>query len=136
MGRLHFDKGKVLVGAALVERMQGVVQEHDLVILVDRKENQIGALEADAGCIILCLGAKASKEVAELAKAKGAVIIETDLDTFSVSREINKSVPLRSFMTSDGIEGLSWTTIRTASKLRWELRGIERFRLPIAKVAT
>ena len=104
-GELHFDKGKVLVGAALVERMQGVVQEHDLVILVDRKENQIGALEAGAGCIILCLGAKASKEVAELAKAKGAVIIETDLDTFSVSREINKSVPLEAFMTSDGIEG-------------------------------
>lgn len=98
-----FSKGKVLVGAALVERMRGAVQPHDLVILVDRRENQIGALNSGADCIILCLGAKAAADVIELAGEKDAVIIETELDTFSVSREINKSVPLGAFMTHDSI---------------------------------
>ena len=98
-----FSKGKVLVGAALVERMRGAVQAHDLVILVDRRENQIGALNSGADCIILCLGAKAAADVIELAGEKDAVIIETELDTFSVSREINKSVPLGAFMTHDSI---------------------------------
>lgn len=98
-----FSKGKVLVGAALVERMRGAVQPHDLVILVDRRENQIGALNSGADCIILCLGAKAAADVIELAGGKDAVIIETELDTFSVSREINKSVPLGAFMTHDSI---------------------------------
>lgn len=98
-----FSKGKVLAGAALVERMRGAVQPHDLVILVDRRENQIGALNSGADCIILCLGAKAAADVIELAGEKDAVIIETELDTFSVSREINKSVPLGAFMTHDSI---------------------------------
>ncbi len=61
------------------------MQEHHLgarlVILVDRKENQIGALEGDCrmhNLVSWC--EKASKESQNL-QAKEAVIIETDLDT-------------------------------------------------------
>ena len=50
-GERHFDNGKVLVGAALVERMQGVVQEHDLVILVDRKETKLVRLRPMQGAL-------------------------------------------------------------------------------------
>lgn len=103
-GERTFNEGNVLVGAALVERMQCAVHKHDLVILVDRPENQIAALKNGADCIILCLGAKANNEVRALAENFEAIIIETDLDTFSVSREINKAVPLGAFMTLGAIQ--------------------------------
>lgn len=98
-----FDHGKVLVGAAVPDRMKAVVDEGDLVILVDRGENHFAALEKKAACLIICLGAHASRETVEEAKAIGAVIMETDLDTYSVTREINKSVPLRAIMITEDI---------------------------------
>ncbi len=99
----HFADGKVLIGAAQVERMREAIEEKDLVILVDREENQIAALEKGAGCLILCLGAKASEEVKALAEEHHAVIIETALDSFSASYEINKSVPVGAFMTEGSL---------------------------------
>lgn len=99
-----FDHGKVLVGAAVPERMKKVVEAGDLVILVDRNENHIAALEKGAGCLILCLGASADKETVEKAASMGSVIMETDMDTYSVTREINKSVPLQAIMIRDDID--------------------------------
>ena len=91
----RFEEGKVLVGAAMVERMQEHIEPGDLMLMVDRVENQIGALEKGAKVLILCLGAKA--------RAEKAVIIETSLDTFAVCIEIHKSVPLESFMLKEDI---------------------------------
>lgn len=102
-GEQHFEQGKVLVGAAMVERMLQYVQPGDLMIMVDRVENQLAALGKGAKALILCLDAKASDEVIAKAEETGAVIIETTLDTFAASMEIYKSVPLESIMIQDDI---------------------------------
>ena len=102
-GQARFEQGKVLVGAAMVERMTKHVEPGDLTIMVDREENNLGALEAGAKALILCLGAKATPEVVKMAEKQGAVIIETPMDTFAVSMEIYKSVPLESFMLTQDI---------------------------------
>lgn len=99
----HFEEGKVLVGAAMVERMQEHIEPGDLMLMVDRVENQVGALEKGAKVLILCLGATASEEVIAKAREEKAVIIETALDTFAVCMEIHKSVPLESFMLKEDI---------------------------------
>lgn len=99
----RFEKGRVLVGAASADTMQEAIAEGDLIMVVDRGESQRIALESGAGCLILCLGAKADEEILELAEKKGAVIIETLVDTYTAAREINKAVPVRSFMVTDGI---------------------------------
>lgn len=99
----RFEEGKVLVGAAMVERMQEHIEPGDLMLMVDRVENQIGALEKGAKVLILCLGATASEEVIAKAREEKAVIIETALDTFAVCMEIHKSVPLESFMLKEDI---------------------------------
>lgn len=99
----RFEEGKVLVGAAMVERMQEHIEPGDLMLMVDRVENQIGALEKGAKALILCLGATASEEVIAKAREEKAVIIETALDTFAVCMEIHKSVPLESFMLKEDI---------------------------------
>ena len=99
----RFDRGKILIGASYVDRMQAVIDEGDLIILSDREENQRAALESGAKCLVLCLGAKPSGEIIELARSLDAVIISTELDTFSVSREIVKSIPVGSVMTTEGL---------------------------------
>lgn len=99
----RFTEGKILIGAAYVDRMQAVIDHGDLVILADREDNHVAALEAGAKVLVLCLGAKPSEKLLELAAKNGAVIITTDLDTFSVSREIGKSIPIRAVMTKDNL---------------------------------
>lgn len=99
----HFTDGKILIGAAYVDKMQNAIDPGDLVILVDREENHIAAIDAGAKVLVLCLGAKPSEKVVKLAEEKGVVIIATDLDTFSVSREICKSIPIASVMTTEGL---------------------------------
>ena len=99
----RFEEGKILVGAAMVERMQEHIEPGDLMLMVDRVENQIGALEKGAKVLILCLGAKANEEVIAKARTEKAVIIETSMDTFAVCMEIHKSVPLESFMLKEDI---------------------------------
>jgi len=100
----RFDRGKVLVGAAQAELMGQAIEDDDMVILVDRHENQIAALQHGAGALVLCLGAKADDNVRGMAERQHAVIIETALDTYSACWEINKSVPLEALMRSSDIE--------------------------------
>ena len=100
----RFTEGRVLIGAAEVKKMSNAIKNHDLVLLVDRHENHIAALEHGAGCIVLCLGSEPEDDVVKLAEEKGAVIIQTGLDTFSVAHEIDKSVPVESFMLKDNIQ--------------------------------
>lgn len=115
-GDARFDRGKILIGASYVERMQSVIEDGDLIILADRRENQLAALEAGAECLVLCLGAKADEEVIKLAEKKNAVIIETDLDTFSVSREIAMSIPVGEVMTTDNL--ITFKTDTTTEELK------------------
>ncbi|MEE3362608.1 MAG: DRTGG domain-containing protein, partial [Anaerovoracaceae bacterium] len=58
-----FEEGKILIGAADPERMAEYIQEGDLVIMANKNENHLKALDMGAQCIVLCLGAKASEEV-------------------------------------------------------------------------
>ncbi len=104
----RYESGKILIGAAYYDRMQAHIESGDLVILVDREENHLAALESGAKALVLCLGTLPSEQVLSLAKERGATIITTSLDTFSVSREICKSVPIKAVMTTENL-----TTFRT-----------------------
>ena len=125
----RFTEGKVLVGAAATEKMQEVIEPHDLVILVDRPGNQLAALDKGADCLILCLGVKADDEVTARASAQGAVIIETGLDTYGVSVAINKSVPLESFMLTGSI--ISFRTDDFTDKVRAVMAGTRHRAFPV-----
>ena len=52
-GKRRFTQGKILVGAAEAAKMQEAIAPHDLILLADRGENQIAALESGADCLIL-----------------------------------------------------------------------------------
>ena len=98
-----FDEGHVLIAAANPDMMEGYIEPMDMVILGDRYESQLCAIEMDAQCIIVCMGATVSKTIRKLAREHGCRIIVSPYDTYTVTRLINHSMPVRYFMTTDGI---------------------------------
>ena len=113
-----FCKGKVLIAAANPDLMETYIEEHDLVILGNRYESQLCAIEMKASCIIVCEGAKISMTIKKLAEDKGCTIISTPHDTYTVARLINQSMPIAHFMIRDNL-----ITFRTDSFIE-EIRAV------------
>ena len=99
----YFSKGKVAVAASSPEMMESYIEKDDLVILGNRYESQLCAVELDASCLVVCQGAQVSKTILKLAMERDIVIITTPHDTFTVSRLINQSIPVKHFMEKDGL---------------------------------
>lgn len=99
-----FEAGKVLVAAANPDLMEGYIEKNDLVITGNRYETQLCAIEMNAGCIIICEGAKASLTICRMAEAKGCTVLSTPHDTYTVARLINQSMPVAYFMIKDKID--------------------------------
>lgn len=97
------SQGKVLVAAANPDLMESYINEHDLVILGNRYESQLCAIEMKAGCIVVCDGAPVSLTIRKLATENGCTVISTPFDTFSAARLINLSMPIGYFMKEKGI---------------------------------
>lgn len=90
--------GKVLIGAANVDLLEACIEEDDIVLVADREDAQLEAIEHGAFCLIVCLNAKVSPAVVELAKSHQCNIIATNLDTYSAARMINQCLPIKYFM--------------------------------------
>ena len=99
----YFSKGKVLIAAANPDRMEDYIDKNDMVILGDRYESQLCAIEMGAACIIVCVGAKVSMTIKKLAAERGCTIISTPYETFLVARLINQSAPVSYFMKTENL---------------------------------
>jgi manganese-dependent inorganic pyrophosphatase len=94
-----FADGKVLIAAANPDLMENYIEQGDIVILGNRYESQLCAIEMNASCIVVCDGANVSKTITKLAQNNNCKIIKTPYDTFTATRLINQSIPIRYFMT-------------------------------------
>ena len=97
----YFREGKVLIAAANPDMMEYYIEKHDLVILGNRYESQLCAIEMEAGCIIVCEGAGISMTIKKLAQERGCTVITTPYDTYTVARLINQSMPISYFMKTE-----------------------------------
>ena len=100
----YFLNGKVLIAASSPELMENFIEKDDLVILGNRYESQLCAIEMDASCIVICQGAQVSKTIKKLAEERDIVVIQTPHDTFTAARLINQSIPVKYFMSKDNLE--------------------------------
>ena len=98
-----FDKGKVVIAAANPDVMENYIDEHDMVILGNRYEGQLCAIEMEADCIVVCLDAPVSRTIQWMAKEHNCTIIVTPLDTFAAARLIGQSMPVDYFMKKDNL---------------------------------
>lgn len=92
------SSGKCLIAAANPDLMESYIEKDDIVILGNRYESQLCAIEMGARCIIVCDGAKVSYTIGKLAEENGCFIIRTPYDTFTASRMIHQSIPIGFFM--------------------------------------
>lgn len=121
----YYVDGKVLIAAANPDMMENYIEENDLVILGNRYESQLCAIEMNASCIVVCDGAEVSMTIQKLAQEKKCTIIQSPHDTYTVARMINQSMPISYFMSRENL-----ITFRTDSLIE-DIKGImakKRFR--------
>ena len=99
----YFNEGKVLIAAANPDLMESYIEKNDLVILGNRYESQLCAIEMEAGCIIVCEGAAVSRTIQKLAQEHGCTVITTPHDTYTTARLINQSMPISYFMSQNNL---------------------------------
>ena len=99
----RIQSGKCLIAAANPDLMESYIDKDDVVILGNRYESQLCAIEMGAKCIIVCDGALVSFTIGRLAENHGCYIIRTPYDTFTASRLINQSIPIGFFMKQERI---------------------------------
>ena len=99
----YFVRGKVVVATSNPEYMADYIEDDDMVILGDREEAQLQAIESNASCIIIGGGLDVSEEVRAQAEKRDCIIITSPFDTFSVARLINQSMPISYFMKTENL---------------------------------
>ena len=99
----YFVRGKVVVATGSAKVTQSIVDKDDLVIVGDNEDVQLVAIKSGCSCLIISNGIKVSQEVIHTASKYDVVVISSPYDTFTVSRLINQSMPIKFFMTKDNI---------------------------------
>lgn len=99
----HIINGKVIVGAANPQLIENMISKDDIMIVDDRVDTQICGIEMGVGCLILCLNAQVNPLVLQLAQERECSVITTKLDTYTVARLINQSIPIKYFMRKDNL---------------------------------
>ena len=99
----QFTDGRVIVAAASSTRFLEYLEKGDLVILSDRTDMQIAALENGAKALVITLSSDVSPAVRAFAAATGAVLIATTFDTYTAVRLINQAIPVKYLMRKEGL---------------------------------
>ncbi len=103
----YFTEGRVLVSAVNPQLLGSYQNEKDMVIMGDREEDHLEALRQGASCIIVGLNMPVSDKVLKLAKEKNTVVISSPMDTFTIARMINQSIPISYIMKTDDLVSFS-----------------------------
>ena len=99
----YFDKGEVVIATANPDILEEHIHEGDMVVLGNRYESQLCAIEMNAAVLIISMDSKVSLTIRKLAEEHGCRIITTPYDTFTVARLLNQSMPISYFMKSEDL---------------------------------
>ncbi len=102
-------KGQLHIGTS-PEAMDGVIQPGDLVLLSNRYEVQLCAIESGAACIVVCCGSVVPNTILSYARDKGCAVIATHFDTYAAARLVSTAAPVRHLMKKDGLLRFDLTT--------------------------
>ncbi|MDE7479197.1 MAG: putative manganese-dependent inorganic diphosphatase, partial [Lachnospiraceae bacterium] len=94
----YFESGEVVIATANPDVLEDYIHPGDMVLLGNRYETQLCAIEMGAACVIITMGAKISKTIQIFAKEHNCILISTPYDTATVARLINQSMPIGYFM--------------------------------------
>lgn len=96
-------RARVMIGAASPETLENIMHPGDIVILSNRYESQLCAIEMEASLIIVCQGAKVGKTILKLAEDNGVAIMSVPCDTYAAGKLISQCAPIEYFMDTDDL---------------------------------
>ena len=109
--------GHIKIGTATPEMLESSVEKGDIVILSNRYESQLCAIEKEASLLIICNGAKVGRTIQRIADETGVAIMTTPVDTYAAGKLISQCAPISYYMTRDDILKFTLVT-RVADVLR------------------
>ena len=85
--------GNVHIGTATPEMLESAVEKGDIVILTNRYESQLCAIEQEASLLIICNDSKVAKTISRIAAETGVDIMTVPFDTYAAgSRQAHQPV--------------------------------------------
>lgn len=115
--------GHIKIGTATPEMLESSVEKGDIVILSNRYESQLCAIEKEASLLIICNGAKVGRTIQRIADETGVAIMTTPVDTYAAGKLISQCAPISYYMTQDNILKFTLVTpvadvLRVMAKVR------------------
>ena len=115
--------GHIKIGTATPELLESSVEKGDIVILSNRYESQLCAIEKEASLLIICNGAKVGRTIQRIADETGVAIMTTPVDTYAAGKLISQCAPIFYYMTRDNILKFTLVTpvadvLRVMAKVR------------------
>ena len=95
--------GHIRIGTATPEMLESSMEKGDIVILTNRYESQLCAIEKEASLIIICNGAKVGRTIQHIAAETGVAIMSAPCDTYAAAKLISQCAPISYYMTRDNI---------------------------------
>ena len=115
--------GHIKIGTATPEMLESSVEKGDIVILSNRYESQLCAIEKEASLLIICNGAKVGRTIQRIADETGVAIMTTPVDTYAAGKLISQCAPISYYMTRDNLLKFTLVTpvadvLRVMAKVR------------------
>ena len=95
--------GHIRIGTATPEMLESTVEKGDIVILTNRYESQLCAIEKEASLLIICNGSKVGRTIQRIAEETGVAIMTTPVDTYAAGKLISQCAPISYYMTRNDI---------------------------------
>ena len=116
-------QGRIIIGAGNSELMERAIRKGDIVIVSNRSESQLSAIEMEAGCIVVGMDSKVSKTICMLAEENGCLIIQTPHNTYATGQIIPQAAPIRYYMLREGLITFNLnTSVESAKKIMGSVR--------------
>ena len=95
--------GHIKIGTATPEMLENNVEKGDIVILTNRYESQLCAIEKEASLLIICNGAKVGRTIQRIAEETGVAIMTAPCDTYAAGKLVSQCAPISYYMTRNDI---------------------------------
>ena len=118
----RIESGNICIGSS-PEIMEELVKPGDIVLVSNRYETQMCAIDCGAQAIIVCCGSAVPRTIIARAQEKGCAVLATPYNTYAAARLISTAAPVRHFMRTKELLKFSVNTpIEDAQKVMASVR--------------
>ncbi len=115
--------GRIIIGAGDTEMMEHSIREGDIVIVSNRSDSQLTAIEMKVGCLVVGMGAEVSEEIRALAEKNHCLVISTPLSSYATGQIISQAAPIRYYMCKENLMTFNLSTsVEAATKVMGSVR--------------